>query len=112
MVDKQIAVPECFIKVAELAIKLGAAPLNKNAGCWEHRVDEDWSITLNPHDYDVDDIPPFCMAITYNGWPAGLVSPANGGVIAAGASANEDAFIEALEQAIAEAPATGKPEAG
>jgi len=102
MEEKQIPIPECFNKVAELAIKLGMAPLNKNPGCWEYEVDDQWSIKLNPHDSMLDGIPSYHMAVSYNGWPAGLVSPTKGGVIAAGSGANEDAFIAALDRTIAD----------
>ncbi len=98
--ENRIAIPECFNKVAELAIKLGVTPLNKHSGCWEHTVDDQWSIKLNPHNTEIDNIPPFHMSVYYNGWPAGVISPTQGGVIAAGTSANEDAFIEALDEAI------------
>ena len=101
MATDKIQIPECFNKVAELAIKLGAAPLNKHPGCWEYDVDDQWSIKLNGHDTETDGIPPFLLAVSYNGWPAGIVSPTEGGVIAAGTSANEDTFIEALDRAIA-----------
>ncbi len=98
--EQEIIVPECFNKIAELAIKLGVAPLNQLPGCWEHEVDDLWSIKLNGHDSTIDGVPPFHMYVYYGGWPAGAVSPTEGGVIAAGESANEDAFIEAIDQAI------------
>ena len=97
---EEIEIPECFNKVAELAIKLGATPMNKHPGCWKYDVDDQWSITLNGHDTEIDSLPPFYLAVYYNGWPAGIVSPTHGGVIAAGTSANENAFIEALDRAI------------
>ena len=34
--------------------------------------------------------------LTFNGWPAGIIDPM-GGIIAAGAAANEDTFIAAIE---------------
>lgn len=45
---------------------------------------------------DAPDLPPFAVYVKYNGWPAGIITPA-GGVIAGGTAANEDTFIAAIE---------------
>ena len=63
-----------------------------------------WTIETHAHDRVIDNLPPFTMRVSYNGWPAGLVD-ANGGIIAGGKAANEDTFIAALEEFLAE---TGK----
>lgn len=97
--DEPFAVSEAFDAIVGLALALGAAPLNRYPGAWEHQVDPTWKIAVNAHwePATVDGlvIPGFHAAIWYNGWPAGLLSP-RGGVIAAGEGANEDSFIAAL----------------
>ena len=90
---------EAFAKIAELAWVLGVRNINTLSGCWTHQVDDLWKITINGHKREIDDIPPFHCAIEYNGWPAGILSPA-GGLIAAGQGANEATFIDALDHAI------------
>lgn len=73
-------------------------------GCWERKLDQRWTIALNAHGTDQEygdvTVPPFNAYLVYNGWPAGFVDPF-GGVMAAGAAANEDTLIEALKVAIA-----------
>lgn len=96
-------VSECFAKVSELAITLGVHPINRLPGLWIHAIDHHWLIQVNGHRQQVDDVPAFCMLVKYNGWAAGLIHPLTGGVIAGGALANEDTFIEAIDQAIVEA---------
>ena len=93
-------IPECFYKVAELALALGVEKINTLPGCWEHQVDEHWRIKVNAREEPIDDIKPYEMIVWFNGWPAGIVHPVHGGVIAAGALANEDTFIAALDAAI------------
>lgn len=41
-------------------------------------------------------LPPFNAFVKFNGWPAGIIGP-DGGPLAAGAAANEDTFIAAIE---------------
>ena len=98
---------EAFALIADLGIKLGAVPLaQKHAACWEHDVDAQWHIAVNGHrepkkSRDGMDVPPFTAAVSFNGWPAGLINPREG-IIAAGAAANEDAFLAALKKALQE----------
>lgn len=97
---------EAFCAVMDYVDAQGAAPLNQYEGCWESRVDERWTISLNGHNVPVADsagglVPEFSCAIGFNGWPAGIIDPFGNGLIAAGALANEDAFIEALQRAVA-----------
>ena len=58
-----------------------------------------WDIRLHTHDEKIEGDDPFTIYVEYNGWPAGVVD-AGGGVIAAGAAANEDAFIAACREAL------------
>lgn len=88
-----------YIKTVELAAALGARDISQLPGYWSHQVDERWKIDLNGKDVTLDGIPPYHVAIEYNGWPAGILSPI-GGIIAAGEGANESTFIDALDKAI------------
>lgn len=93
-------ISEAFMLIADLADKDDAAPVNKHPGCWERAVGK-WHISVNGHreprkNAEGMEVPPFSAVLTFNGWPAGIIDP-SGGVIAAGAVANEDTFIEALK---------------
>ena len=99
--------PVClaFSKLCELCIALGQAPANKHLGCWEHQVNAQWAIAFNAHPEPKAcsmgvTVEPFHCYVQFNGWPAGVFNP-YGGQIAAGEGANEDAFLAALEAAIA-----------
>lgn len=99
---EQISV--AMLAIADLAITLGAAPMTKYEGCWEHQVDDNWWIAINGHGDDKKcskgpNVKPYCCYVEFNGFPAGLLNP-YGGAIAAGIVANEDAFISALQKAI------------
>jgi hypothetical protein len=96
---------EAFCRLAELASALGVKSINKLPACWEVQVDGRWWVAMNGHGEAVKasdgaDVPPYSAWITFNGWPAGVLSPV-GGVIAAGSAANEDTFIDALKVRIA-----------
>lgn len=96
-------ISEAVYRVAELAELLGATPLNKHAGCWEHQIDEEWWVAINAHGDSHrcstgTQVPPCMMYVQFNGWPAGFVSP-RGGEFAAGSLANENSFIEAVQNA-------------
>lgn len=95
-----------MLAIAELLHALGKSPANKVAGPLVHDVDEHWRVVLNGHNESVRygehgeiEVPPFHCYIEFNGWPAGLLSP-YGGVIAAGALANEPAFVAACKAAM------------
>lgn len=95
------AIKEAYAVLAELGITLGAAPLNKHPACWECQIDRQWRVAVNGHheprhcSFSNVAIDPFHCYIEFNGWPAGIMTPA-GGTIAAGAAANEDTFIAAM----------------
>lgn len=99
-------IPLVLERLAELAMIVGVAPLNKLPGCWEYEVDERWAFAFNGHPepkaskYCPAPVLPFSVYVQFNGWPAGVIDP-TGGVFAAGDAANEDAFIDAIEEAIA-----------
>ncbi len=90
---------EVFSKVVDLAQALGVESINELDGCWTYQVSDKWLLKVNGHGREVDGVPAFHGYVEYNGWPAGVFS-AQGGTIAGGANANEDALIEALDQAI------------
>ena len=94
--------PECFLKVANLALALGVEKINILPGCWEHQVDGHWRIKVNGHTEPIDGINPHEMMVWFNGWPVGIIHPIAGGVIAAGPLAKENTFIAALDAALAE----------
>jgi len=56
-----------------------------------------WAMKLNATDEEIEKIPPFEVMPYWGGIPAGLLG-ANGGMMADGSHANEDAFLEWLEQ--------------
>lgn len=101
MPDERIS--EAFVEVVKLAERLGAIPINSVGGCWEHQIDDHWWIAVNGHAEPVKSsrgpvVSPFIAYLEFNGWPAGMIHP-YGGTIAAGALANEDAFINAVKKA-------------
>lgn len=107
-----------FVAIANYGIAMGAAPLNKHVGCWEQQVDASWWLAVNGHRTPThtsrggEPIPPFTAYVEYNGWPAGLIGPADG-AFAAGTGANETAFLVALANALPNAVAAGAgPEGG
>lgn len=93
-----------FILLSKLAVKDGAAPINKNPGCWERQIGEWWIAVNGQQDTEKcshgAEVPPFNCYVEFNGWPAGLFDP-TGGIIAAGDAANEETFAAAVEAAIA-----------
>ena len=98
---------EAFVLLAELAAKLGATPLNQHPGCWEHELGP-WHFAINAHREDRvardgATVPPFHALVTWEGWPAALMSPRGGVVLAGrdGVSAEGD-LIAALREALAE----------
>jgi len=96
-----------FSLIADLALARGLQALNRFPGLWACRVDDKWHLKLNPHQEEIENVPPFNAMIFWGDLPAGLIDP-TGGVIAAGSAANEDAFIAALRAAIAKETAQGK----
>ncbi len=109
MVDK-IEVGEAFHLIVQLYDATDGSPLNEYDGAWVYRIDGSWTVAINGHDSAVHvgpdksmdfDLPPYHMAVWYNGWIAGLVTP-DGGSMAAGEGANEDTLIEALKAKLAE----------
>lgn len=93
-----------FASVCELATTLGARNIKDLPGCWETQIDGRWYVAVNGHNVETKtsrgaEVPPFHCYVEFNGWPAGIFSP-RGGVIAAGAAANEDTFVAACQKRI------------
>ena len=95
-------------ELLSFAERRGGQHINSLPGCWIERVDEHWVIGANghsipeeasPNDCMAVTVPPFHFAVWFNGFPAGLLDPAMGGVFAAGSAANPDEFEAALRRA-------------
>ena len=101
-------VPEVLYAAAAYAESIGVSKINELPGAWIAEVDDQWTLAMNGHRNPVavepdgcmavDDLAPFTLAVWFNGWLAGFVTP-TGGTIAAGELANEDSFIAALARA-------------
>ncbi len=90
-----------FSAIAAYHRRSGLPPLNQIEGCWEVQVDEQWWFALNGHPTPLGcskgyGVLPYHLCVEYNGWPAGVLSPTDGGIFAAGSGANVDTFIAAL----------------
>lgn len=103
--SKKHPITSAFVKIAELGIVLGVRGIKDLPGCWEHQMDEHWRIKVNAHSQAVDGVPAFHCLVEWNGFPAALFAP-NGGTFVAGSCANEDTFLEALDEAILRAKET------
>ncbi len=56
---------------------------------------EGWSFRLNPTKVMLEQIPPYSLAVSKSGWPAGVIGHDGGVLIAAGeVGSAEDSFIE------------------
>lgn len=92
-------ISEAYATVAELAEALGVRNIGKLPGMWEVQIDDAWKISVNGHNEAIGHVPPYHMAVEFNGWPAGIFGP-GGGIIAAGEAANEATLIAALRARI------------
>ena len=93
------AYSEVFVEIVEYSHRSGVTRINRLPGCWEFAAG-DWWLAVNGHDVPTRcsrgfAVPPFQAYVEFCGLPAGLVSP-RGGVLAAGACANEAALLAAL----------------
>jgi hypothetical protein len=91
-----------FAGLAQLGAHVGVSGIHEMPACWEFQIDEQWFFALNGHEDERQcskghRVPPYNAYLEYNGWPAGIIDPF-GGLIAAGAAANEDALIAAIEK--------------
>lgn len=95
-------------KVMELHSALGVGPLNQFSEPWVCEVGASWIVAVNgtkeQHRVQPDgcmEVPlePFNFAFWFNGWLAGLMTPA-GGSFAAGSAANQESFAAAVDRRI------------
>lgn len=95
-------ISEAFYLLATLAMKEGVADRPQDE-FWERAIGK-WHVSMNRYNISRKnaegiEVPAFSAALKFNGWPAGIIDPV-GGIIAAGAVANEDAFIDVLKAEI------------
>lgn len=103
---------EAYIKACEL-IKLitGKNLIELPGKKWSGKIDDNWIIAIHANEGETIEFEPEgtmgcsttfgILVVWFNGWLAGLLDP-YGGTIAAGETANEDTFIEAIENRIKE----------
>lgn len=97
--DKPIS--EVYSKVADLCLARGIRSIKDRPGLTIVEIDKHWTVKINPHRGDIENIPFGHMYVEFNGWPAGLISPYEG-TIAAGEAANEDTLIDAIDKALSQ----------
>lgn len=88
-------IAQAFLLAAERLGRECGTPLPKQVlevGDAEHG----WHLTMNLTPDDVYGLPEWHIAIKWNGWPAGILSP-QAGMMAAGEAANEDSLCEWLQ---------------
>ena len=108
--EEQLVINEVSAKIIELVAALGVTNIDNIPRAWQYRIDSQWQIAINGHEYPVTvepeasmsiELPPFVIGVWYNGWLAGLFPPVGlTGVIAAGAGANQDTLIAAIDKAL------------
>lgn len=87
--------------ILEYCAFLGVKKIDDLPGLWSHQVNETWTIKCNGHEYTIDNVPPLCFYVSYNGFPAGIFSVMGDGIIAAGEGANKNTLRAVLEQQMA-----------
>ena len=93
--------PALFVALSDYAYRRGARSIKDLPGCWEADLPRGWWMAVNGHGKTIRcsrrvKVPPYSVYLEFNGWPAGEVG-ANGGWIAAGSIANEDALLTLLQ---------------
>lgn len=100
--DEQEFMDRFWAALCKLASIDGAAPINKHVGCWEKQLNEQWWIAANGHrepkTADSFEVPPFSVAVKFNGWPFAVIDP-HGGCVGHGDLANTRTLVEAIEKA-------------
>jgi len=93
---------DVWMAIAKYHKALGLPPMSEMDAPWIRQIDKLWWMAINGslNGVQVDGVvlEPFHAYVKFNGWPAGVFSPA-GGIIAAGKAANADTFCEALVKA-------------
>lgn len=86
--------------LVELALQKGAKDAIKLPGLFEMKIDNTWGAKMNPHDHEIESIPPYHWSLSFNGWPAGILHVMGDGVLCAGKAGNEKNLRAALKKAI------------
>lgn len=92
-----------FTLIAEYAIRKGETSISKKPGLWVQKLDENWTITVNPHMEPLETeggttVQPGDCYVEYGGLPAGIFNFIDG-AFAAGWALNEQEFRSALKAA-------------
>lgn len=101
---------EAYLVVVELGLLLGVKDVKDLPGPWILIIDPHWTIAMNGKDEPVDvdlgeasmgmtNLKPYEMAIWFNGWLAGILTPVDG-IICHGEAGNEDNFIRDVKRRI------------
>lgn len=90
-----------FHAIARYAQAHNVRSIKDLPGCWEVQVDAAWWFAVNGHRAPQEcskgaTLQPYEAYVTFNGWPAGILSPDGEGVFAAGSAGNTEAFITAV----------------
>lgn len=96
--------------IMRLADSLGAVPMNKHAGIWQHswvHDDMTWTVAANGHNKALTayvaggetEVMPYCVLVYWNGWPAGILTPGPC-EFGHGTALNIVAFLRALDAAM------------
>ena len=94
----ELQICELWFRIVERFAAVFGEPLPKRVlelGC----RDQGWGVELNASEGDLPTLPRFAAAVSWGGFPAGVIDQA-GGIIAAGTVANEQAFREWLPSAV------------
>ena len=101
MGDKSM-IEQMLAEICRITRALDVQPLGDKPGVWEHQINDDWRLSINPHDKaeardDNIPLPPYHFLIEYCGFPFALFS-AFDGIIGKGAVANDCNLIDALKK--------------
>ena len=108
-IESERPTTEVFNAFALLAEHDGVAPINALPGCWERRVNANWTIAVNGQPEARESEPAGCMKVTlkpyhaaawWNGWLAGIMTPFDGCIAAHPNGANELSLLAALNSAL------------
>ena len=96
--------------IMQLAQADGVTPLNKLDAPWFYKIDDHWTIAANglkkqfmvsPNNCMTVDLPPFHIAVWFNGWLASIFNPMDESfTFVNGECANINTFLIAMENKI------------
>ena len=97
-------IADLFALVCELSTKQGTKNIRNSPGLTVVKVDESWTVKINPHNEEIDKIPFGFMLAEYNKLPVGVFGMTGGSMVGDG----EERLTEALNEAIRQLPEVGK----